>query len=72
MIFASLIVSPRHAFSLVELAIVLVILGLLVGGVLSGSSLIRASELRSISTQYTNYYTAVRSFRDKFLPCPAT
>ena len=36
------------AFSLVELSIVLVILGLLVGGVLSGQSLIRASELRSV------------------------
>ena len=34
-----------RAFSLVELSIVLVILGLLVGGVLTGQSLIRAAEL---------------------------
>ena len=37
----------RHAFSLVELSIVLVILGLLTGGILTGQSLIRAAELRS-------------------------
>lgn len=41
----------RAAFTLVELSIVLVILGLLVGGVLSGQSLIRASELRSVATE---------------------
>lgn len=45
------------AFSLVELSIVLVILGLLVGGVLSGQSLIRAAELRSISSEYSRYFT---------------
>lgn len=40
----------QSAFTLVELSIVLVILGLLVGGVLTGQRLIRASELRSVST----------------------
>ncbi|MFZ4540194.1 MAG: type II secretion system protein [Rickettsiales bacterium] len=35
--------SVQRAFSLVELSIVLVILGLLVGGILSGQSLIHAS-----------------------------
>ena len=44
------LLSTNRAFSLVELSIVLVILGLLVGGVLSGQALIRASELRSIAT----------------------
>lgn len=56
----------RHAFSLVELSIVLVILGLLVGGVLSGQSLIRAAELRAVSTEYSRYYTALHAFRDKY------
>ena len=60
----------RRAFSLVELSIVLVILGLLVGGVLSGQSLIRASELRSVTREYNQYYTAVQSFRDKYFMLP--
>lgn len=63
---------PRfsQAFSLVELSIVLVILGLLVGGVLAGQSLIRAAELRSISTEYSRYVTAMQSFRDKYFAIP--
>ena len=62
--------TPKHAFSLVELSIVLVILGLLVGGVLSGQSLIRAAELRSISSEYARYTTAAQTFRDKYLAVP--
>ena len=57
-------------FSLVELSIVLVILGLLTGGILAGRSLIRASELRSISVDFTNYETAILAFRDKYLGLP--
>lgn len=60
----------QAAFSLVELSIVLVILGLLVGGVLSGQSLIRAAELRAVSTEYMRYVTAVQSFRDKYFAIP--
>lgn len=60
----------RHAFSLVELSIVLVILGLLVGGVLSGQSLIRAAELRAVSTEYSRYFTSVQAFKDKYFALP--
>jgi prepilin-type N-terminal cleavage/methylation domain-containing protein len=58
------------AFSLIELSIVLVILGLLTGGILAGKSLIRASELRSVLTQKNNFHTAVLSFRDKYFALP--
>jgi prepilin-type N-terminal cleavage/methylation domain-containing protein len=60
----------QSAFSLVELSIVLVILGLLVGGVLMGQSLIRAAELRRVVTDYNKYTTAVQSFRDKYFALP--
>ena len=60
----------RRAFSLVELSIVLVILGLLVGGVLSGQALIRASELRAVTAEYMRYKTAVGTFRDKYFALP--
>ena len=59
-----------QAFSLVELSIVLVILGLLVGGVLSGQSLIRAAELRSVTRDITRYTTATYTFRDKYFSIP--
>lgn len=60
----------RSAFSLVELSIVLVILGLLVGGILSGRSLIRASELRAVTTEHQKYFTAVQAFKDKYFALP--
>lgn len=63
--------SPaQHAFSLVELSIVLVILGLLTGGILAGQSLIRASELRSIPVDLQRYTTAIHTFRDKYRALP--
>lgn len=60
----------RHGFSLVELSIVLVILGLLTGGILAGQSLIRAAELRSVSAGAQRYVSAVYSFRDKYMSLP--
>jgi prepilin-type N-terminal cleavage/methylation domain-containing protein len=60
----------KRAFSLVELSIVLVILGLLIGGILSGQALIRAAELRSVTTEYQRYLTSVATFRDKYFAVP--
>ena len=62
--------ARTQGFSLVELSIVLVILGLLTGGILAGQNLIRAAELRSVSTEYSRYYTAVQTFRDKYFAIP--
>lgn len=60
----------HRGFSLVELSIVLVILGLLTGGILTGQSLIRAAELRAVSGEYGRYITAVQTFRDKYMAIP--
>jgi prepilin-type N-terminal cleavage/methylation domain-containing protein len=57
-------------FSLVELSIVLVILGLLTGGILGGQSLIRAAQLRSVSNDYQRYIAAVSTFKDKYFSIP--
>ncbi len=59
-----------RAFSLIELSIVLVILGLLTGGVLAGQSLIRAAELRSVITEAEQHQNSVRAFRDKYNALP--
>lgn len=60
----------KRGFSLVELSIVLVILGLLTGGILAGQSLIRASELRAVTAEHNRYLAAVQSFRDKYFALP--
>lgn len=59
-----------RAFSLVELSIVLVILGLLTGGILAGQSLIRAAELRGVTQQYQRIHASFYSFRDKYASIP--
>ena len=60
----------QRGFTLVELSIVLVIIGLLVGGVLMGSDLIKSAELRKQIRQVENYQSAVRVFRDKYHGVP--
>jgi len=60
----------NRGFSLVELSIVLVILGLLTGGILAGQSLIRASELRSVVTSHQRYSAAITTFRDEYAGFP--
>ena len=63
--------KARLGFSLVELSIVLVILGLLVGGVLAGQSLIRSSQMRSITEDINRFRAATASFTDKYGFMPA-
>ena len=60
----------QQGFSLVELSIVLVILGLLIGGILTGQSLIRAAESRSVTKEYESWVTATNVFRQKYLAFP--
>ncbi len=54
------------AFTLIELAIVLVIIGLIVGGVLVGQNLINAAAIRAQITQIEKYNTAANTFRGKY------
>ena len=62
--------TKQSGFTLVELAIVLVIIGLIVSGVLVGQDLIRAAEIRSTLSQLERYNTSVNAFRDKYRYLP--
>jgi prepilin-type N-terminal cleavage/methylation domain-containing protein len=63
--------SSRVAgFTLIEMSIVLVIIGLIVGGVLVGQDLIRAAEVRATISQIEKYNTAVNTFRGKYGALP--
>lgn len=60
----------QRGFTLVELAIVLVIIGLLVGGVLAGQELIKTSRRRGIVREVNAYKTAVATFIGKYNALP--
>lgn len=57
-------------FTLIELSIVLVIIGLIVGGVLVGQDLIKAAEIRATVSQYEKYNTSMNTFRTKYNGMP--
>src|SRR3954471_15989161 len=57
-------------FTLIELSIVLVIIGLVVGGVLVGQDLIKAAQIRSAVSKIEKYNTAVHTFRTKYNALP--
>lgn len=58
------------AFSLVELAIVLVVTGLLVGSVMEGMTLVRSSGLKNLMNQISEYNMAFNSFKDRYFNLP--
>ena len=63
-------VAAKLGFTLIELSIVLVIIGLLVGGILVGRDLIKAAEVRGTVSQMEKYTTAVNTFRSKYNGIP--
>lgn len=60
------IYKRTSGFTLIELSIVLVIIGLVIGGILVGQDLIKAAELRATISQKEKFDSAVNTFRNKF------
>jgi prepilin-type N-terminal cleavage/methylation domain-containing protein len=58
--------TPQAGFTLIELSIVLVIIGLIVGGVLVGQDLIKAAGIRATIQQIEKYNGAVNTFYGKY------
>lgn len=57
----------RHSgFTLIELAVVLVVIGFIVGGILVGKDLIATSQMRAEMTQLEKWTSAIGAFNQKY------
>lgn len=63
-------VVKQKGFTLIEIAIVLVIIGLLLGGVLKGQELINTARVRSLSNNIDGITSAWFSFSDRYRAFP--
>ncbi len=62
--------SLQAGFSLVEIAVVLVIIGLILAAVLQGRELIASAEYKAYRSQLSEYRNAFYTFRDRFDALP--
>ncbi|MBI3902502.1 MAG: prepilin-type N-terminal cleavage/methylation domain-containing protein [Nitrosomonadales bacterium] len=64
--------NKRHnsGFTLIEIAIVLVVIGLLLGGVLKGQELISSAKVKNIATDFKNVPVFIYGYQDKFKTLP--
>src|SRR5512141_722896 len=60
----------QSGFTLVEIAIVLVIIGLLLGGVLKGQELINSAKVKNLATDFRNVPVYVYGYQDKYHAIP--
>lgn len=58
--------NNKKGFTLVELSIVLVIIGLLIGGILAAQSMIETTKIQAFTRQIGQFDAAVVNFGDKF------
>lgn len=62
--------SRQSGFTLVEIAIVLVIVGLLLGGVLKGQELITSARIRNVANDFSGIAAAVYAYQDRYASLP--
>lgn len=62
--------NHQKGFTLVEIAIVLVIIGLLLGGVLKGQELINSAKVKNFANDFRNIPLFIYGYQDKYKALP--
>lgn len=62
--------NKQMGFTLVEIAIVLVIIGLLLGGVLKGQELINSAKVKNLANDFRSISSFVYAYQDRFRALP--
>ncbi|MBU0689360.1 MAG: prepilin-type N-terminal cleavage/methylation domain-containing protein [Gammaproteobacteria bacterium] len=62
--------QKQSGFTLIEIAIVLVIIGLLLGGVLKGQELINSAKVKNLATDFKNIPVYIYGYQDKYRSMP--
>jgi len=62
--------ARQSGFTLIEIAIVLVIIGLLLGGILKGQELINSARVKNLTTDFRNIPVFIYGYQDKFRALP--
>ncbi len=62
--------NKQTGFTLIELAIVLVIIGLLLGGVLRGQELINSARVKNLTRDFQNVQVFIYGYQDRFRAIP--
>ena len=62
--------NRQSGFTLVEIAIVLVIIGLLLGGVLKGQELVNSAKVKNFVNDFRGISAFVYAYQDRFRATP--
>ena len=62
--------TNQKGFTLVEIAIVLVIIGLLLGGILKGQEMITQAKIKNIISDFSGISAAFHGYQDRYRALP--
>lgn len=66
----NMIMKQQSGFTLIEIAIVLVIIGLLLGGVLKGQEMIENAKIKNLRNDFDGVSAAIYAYQDRYRALP--